>query len=116
MTEAEKRRQWFKRAYWNLRLFGLPEPMRDVWMVVVTVLVVVSLVQIDRQAGVSTKVLCALRSDLDARIVVGKEFLKKYPHGTRLFTASSVRVSIANSRRTRDTFDHAGLECPRDTP
>lgn len=41
------------RLYWNVRLFALPNPVRDFWMVVVTGLVVWALLLIGQQQKVT---------------------------------------------------------------
>jgi hypothetical protein len=39
-----------KRVYWNLRLFGLPEPIRDLWLFAITGLLVLALISIQGKA------------------------------------------------------------------
>jgi hypothetical protein len=63
VTERNRRR--LSRTYWNLRLFGLPEPVKDFWLLVLTVLVAIALNSIvseqDRQQEgrqVAIRVLC----------------------------------------------------------
>jgi ABC-type transporter Mla subunit MlaD len=131
-------RQRVKRLYWNVRLLGLPEPLRDVWMLAVTALVVWALTLQGQQAEdaartasqtarvakqtadnarltarnarQTVKALCALRHDLEQRVAGGEQFLREHPHGIPGFPAETVRTSIAGQRRTIRAL--SDLTCP----
>lgn len=43
MTAAERKRAWRQRLYWDLRLFGLPAWVRDLWTLGLTIMLVLAL-------------------------------------------------------------------------
>ena len=49
----------------------------------------------------STVALCALRTDLDKRILSSQAFLIDHPQGVAGIPAPVIRTQIANSQRTR---------------
>lgn len=53
--------------------------------------------------------LCALRTDLDVRIVSSKQFLEENPKGIPGIPASLIRQGLANSIRTRKAL--SVLDC-----
>jgi hypothetical protein len=76
---------------------------RDVWLLIITGLMLWALVaqqgslnrlERDRQA------LCTLRADLRDRITQGNAFLVTHPHGIPGIPANTLRVSIVNQQHT----------------
>lgn len=57
----------------------------------------------------SQTALCALRSDLQTRIVGSEAFLEDHPNGAFGSTAEEIQVSIDNQRRTVTAL--SGLSC-----
>lgn len=98
------------RAYWNLRLFGLPEPARDVWMLVLTVVLVVIAVHASDDASQTTRSLCALRHDLEERVAGSDNFLRDHPRGFAGIPAATIRASADGQRRTIRALSN--LKCP----
>lgn len=81
--DAERRRR-FSKVYWNLRLFGLPEPVRDLWMLGLTILIVVTLTgqqsAIDRQREGRKTALEAVCGIEQATISAGRAQLLSSGH------------------------------------
>jgi hypothetical protein len=102
--------QRVKRLYWNVRLLGLPEPMRDVWMLALTVVLVVLAVNASSDAAHNTHALCALRHDLEARVTAGEALLRKHPRGIAGIPAPTLQTTLKGQRRTIDALSN--LTCP----
>jgi hypothetical protein len=107
---AERSRQQIKRVYWNVRLLGLPEPLRDVWMVVLSGFLVWAIVVQGQESDRSTAALCSLRRDLEVRVAAGDQFLRDHPHGIPGIPAGTLRTSTDGQRRTINALSN--LKCP----
>jgi hypothetical protein len=117
VSPAERSRQEVKRVYWNLRLLGLPEPLRDLWMLIVTGLVVWALAvqgqQADHAAQESSRTtgaLCALRHDLEDRVAQTDTFLHSHPNGFAGIPAATLRNGEQGQLRTIQALSN--LTCP----
>jgi hypothetical protein len=82
VAHVRRGRALLSRAYWNLRLFGLPNPVRDVWMVALTALIVATLAgqdsRLDRQRDgrrIAIQALCGVQQ---GAIAAGRQQLLKY--------------------------------------
>jgi hypothetical protein len=105
---------------------------RDVWLVVITGLVLVALArgqdttdhtaalanrtaalaeQVARYQQSNTQSLCTLRADLQRRITQSKDFLVTHPNGIPGIPAGTIRVGIVNQQHTLDALRL--LECPK---
>lgn len=58
----------------------------------------------------TTSALCALRLDLQDRVVAGENFLLEHPDGIPGISASQIRTSLDGQRRTITAL--AILQCP----
>jgi hypothetical protein len=68
-----------------------------------TILVVLSLISIQRVGDYSTETqgaLCALRGDLEQRVERSREFLRDHPEGLLGIPASAIHVSLEGQERT----------------
>ena len=99
MTERRRRRtdrRWLPERWY-----------RDVWLVIITGLVVVALANIsstthqvrDNQRS-TTRALCAFQSDLRRRYDSGVQYLYEHPHGILGIPAATIRVSLQNEAST----------------
>src|SRR4051812_41028683 len=82
MPARKRVRALASRAYWNLRLLGLPEPVRDVWLLILTIVIVTSLSSqtssIDRQREgrrIAIQALCGVQQ---GTIDAGRDQLLRY--------------------------------------
>lgn len=80
---------------------------RDVWMLIITGLVVLALANISSTTNElrtdqrsTTKALCAFRADLQRRYAAGIQFLYTHPHGIPGIPATTIRVSLSNEAGT----------------
>jgi hypothetical protein len=109
--------QRLKQLYWNMRLLGLPEPIRDLWMLVLSGLLIWALAvqgeQSDRaarDADRTTGALCALRRDLEDRVAQTDKFLLEHPAGFAGIPAATLRASEQGQIRTIGALSN--LKCP----
>lgn len=56
------------------------------------------------KAHENTVALCALRADLDKRIVQSQGFLIDHPQGFAGISPAAIKTQISNSQRTRHTL------------
>lgn len=84
--------------------------VRDVWLIVVTVLLVISLTRQSTIVENTNASLCALRIDLERRVANAEKFLLDHPRGFAGIPAGSIRVSVDGQRRTIRAL--SGLKCP----
>jgi hypothetical protein len=116
-----------RRAYWNLRLLGLPEPVKDLWLVALSILLVVSLIgqnsRIDTQGialdtqrigrGVAIRTLCGAQQGV---ITAGRHQLLRFgqKHAAREY-ARTVARAVQRQAHVRGLIDPASgqLRCER---
>lgn len=62
------------------------------------------------QAHANGAALCALRNDLERRVISSRRFLEENPEGIPGLTPALLREGIENQQRTIDAL--SGLDCP----
>lgn len=62
------------------------------------------------RSGQTTEALCALRSDLQARVEGSRRFLRDHPDGFLGVSAKEIRDAAANQQRTIAAL--SGIDCP----
>ena len=90
------------------RKFGLPERWyRDIWLLLITGLVVIALVsqsnttrQVRDNQRADTMALCAFRADIQRRYDSGVKFLATHPRGILGISAATIQVSLRNELST----------------
>jgi hypothetical protein len=95
----------------------LPERFyRDVWLLIISGVVFWALasaqsdrVDRGRETQRTTQALCALRGDLERRVVSSQDFLVEHPNGVLGISAKVIRDGIANQQRTIDAL--SALKC-----
>lgn len=76
----------------------------------ITVLSVLTAISF-RANSQSNDALCALRGDLQRRVVTSREFLVEHPDGIPGISAKTIRDGIDNQKRTIVAL--SGLSCPK---
>lgn len=83
---------------------------RDVWLLIVTALVLWATYATYQTAGESHRSLCAYRVDLQHRVDATVKFLAENPDGIPGVPIRTLRDSAANQQRTISTLH--SLNCP----
>jgi hypothetical protein len=66
--------------------------------------------RVDEIATTNQTALCALRTDVERRIISSEQFLEDHPNGIPGISAATIRQSLTAQRETVDAL--SAVECP----
>lgn len=82
---------------------------RDLWMLIVTILVAWAVIATYTQANETHRSLCTLRGDLERRVDASIRFLAENPRGIPGVPVRVIQDGVANQQRTIAAL--RGLNC-----
>lgn len=82
---------------------------RDLWLFVISIVVVFAVYKIDTEASNTRHALCTFRGDLERRVQSSRDFLRDHPKGIPGIPSVTIRTGITNQQRTIDALQD--LEC-----
>jgi hypothetical protein len=93
----------------RVRFPRLPKFSRDLWLLLLSGILLWSVWSNGQQTDRTTGALCALRHDLENRVAQTDKFLHDHPEGFAGIPAATLRVNEQGQLRTIEAL--AGLKC-----
>lgn len=91
------------------RRFIRENTYRDVWLLVISIVLLLIALKAFDQSAKTHRALCTLQRDLQQRVDSGNAFLRAHPHGIPGIPVATIRTSIEGQQRTITAL--SGLGC-----